>query len=493
MLLKRNEMDRPTYNTLRYLTTVKPHLIRRDPFLIDEYARQSLFELLGEDPVEEFGRYTRSFYTLEGHYQNLWLYDRTVVSKPIDPVLELAISHVRALYRLPNPVFSHRWNDLRSVPFISSSSAGWGYVGKKGDIGNHDIAVRRAVGSLYAWLRPGRLGPFRYHPDLAWTRTQLATPDSPKIRHVWGAAFENVILEGITAAPLIEAYRRICFPMVIGTHLYRRLPLIINQTLNPPEEDSNIGVGLDLKSFDSSVQPWLIHEAFDILKSNIIFSGYMEEASFEFSRHYFIHRPVVMPDGRMWLKHVGVPSGSYFTQMIDSIVNSIVIAYAQLKIYGRTFRTYVLGDDSLFGIPRHYGYPNLEDFSYHLTQLGFTLSTHKCVIATRPDELEFLGHCARGSRLTRDSAELLRLALYPEYPVLGPADSMSRMSGLLLDTTLTNWPILHLYRYMMNKYRHIFQKDDPLFSRGDKDWLVAVVGLELKPTMLNEIKVFTIT
>lgn len=152
-----------------------------------------------------------------------------------------------------------------------------GYVGKKGDPGNQEKAINRAVYSLNAWLETQKglaSTPFRYHPDLAWSRTQLGTFESPKIRHVWGEAFENVILEGMSAALLIQAYQEKGYPMAIGLHIYKRLPTIIQSTLFSDEE-YRYGVGLDVKSFDTSVQPWLIQEAFDIVRENLIFPDEM--------------------------------------------------------------------------------------------------------------------------------------------------------------------------------------------------------------------------
>jgi len=109
-----------------------------------------------------------------------------------------------------------------------------------------------------------------------------------------------------------------------------------------------------------------------------------------------------MPDGRMWLKRVGVPSGSYFTQLVDLVVNHIIISYAQLKIYNRVFQPYVLGDDSLFGIPIELGYSDLDAFATHLSTLGFTLSTQKCIIATRPDDVGDRGLIPRRGAILRD-------------------------------------------------------------------------------------------
>lgn len=109
------------------------------------------------------------------------------------------------------------------------------------------------------------------------------------------------------------------------------------------------------------------------------------------------------------------------TQIVDSIVNLIAVFYAQLKIYGKTFKTWVRGDDSLFGIPLSLGRPQPELFVPHFEHLVFALHSHKCIIATRPEELVYLGHAARGSRVSRETADMMQLALYPEYPVQGPA------------------------------------------------------------------------
>lgn len=488
-------MDRPTNFTLQYLTTVRPHKINRENFLIDPFVYETLSETLGIDVVEEFGQYTRSYYTVEGHYKNLWKYDRPILPKPQDPLLDIAIERTRYEYRLPQPVLTYGWGDLAEVPFIGSSSSGWGFVGKKGAPGNHEKAINRAVSHLNWWLET-KLGdaeiPFRYHPDLAWTRTQLGTVEDPKIRNVWGKAFGNIILEGITASPLINAYRKSLSPMPVGMNYYKRLPTFINRALYDGQ-CYKYGVGIDLKSFDSSVQPWLINESFNILEQNLIFKDEMARYSFEYTKEFFIHTPIVMPDGRMWLKHVGVPSGSYYTQMIDSVANSIATHYAQLCTYGQMFETWCLGDDSLFGVPVEFGVPKLETFAKHYAKVGMLLHPDKGLIATRPDELEFLGHCAHGAKVDRETAAMMRLALYPEHPVLGPTQSMNRIKGILIDSACNSWPMIHLHNLMMTKYRNQFEKEEDVYTSSDKDWLVAVLNINEPPSHINEVTTFLLT
>lgn len=490
-------MDRPSFNTLEYVQRVKPHHIVRDPWLVDPFVQECLEEMLGCSAVEAFGSYTRSYYTLEGHYQNLWYYDRPYSPRPTDSIFYDAVTHTANTIRLPSPVTPYSWHDLASVPFISGSSAGWGYRGKKGDVDNHRLAIKRANAYLL-WWRDNQDGtssrPYRYHPDLAWTRTQISDLATPKIRHVWGKSFENIILEGITASPLIDAYRASDSPIVIGVNTYKRLPLIIAQACSgsPDNPMPQYGIGIDFKSFDSSPQPWLIDLAFNIIEENIEFAEEEQRLSFEYSKYFFIHTPVVMPDGRLWRKHIGIPSGSYFTQLVGSIVNHIIMSYIQLKLYGRTFKTWVLGDDSLFGIPAELGPPDFSAMSEIVKPFGFTIHPDKCVVAMNPRDLDFLGHCARFSRVEREDARLMRMVLYPEYPVAGPAMSMSRVMGAFIGSAMTSYPTLHLYRYMCAKFRHILPPEIE-FSHSDKDWLTSVVGLPARHPLLTPTDVFSIT
>lgn len=450
-----HEMDRPTSNSLEYVMRLKPHPRGSTATIVDPYVYQILIEWLEPEDFIWYKDYTRSYYTLSGHYSRLWEYDIPIVSRPSDPALTLAIQAASEEFKLDTPVTSLDFeSDLGIVPFIPSSGAGYGYTGKKGSPGNLPIAIKRAHSNLLAWINGKYLDgtKFKYHPDVAYYRTQLGTVQNPKIRHVWGKAFDNILLEGLSAAPLMAAYVDRSHPMPIGMNFYRQLPQIISKALGSAAEP-NIGVGIDIKDFDAHLQPWLIDAAFNIILENITFPNALSKAAFHYSWYHLIHTPVIMPDGRLWITHLGMPSGSYFTQLIDSICNMICIKYAQQKIYNRTFTTSVLGDDSLFGIPKHYGWPNINLFQYHLSNVGMILHPTKFNISQRPHELEYLGHLARGPRLQRkDAIELMRLALYTEDPVLTSQVSLSRITGLLLDSQLNSWSILNLFHIHQAKF-----------------------------------------
>jgi hypothetical protein len=410
---------------------------------------------------------------------------------PEDLRIYRAIELTRQAFKLDSPALAYAWDNLASVPFQSSTAAGWGFgKAKKGDPGIHRYAIRRAVGGLHAWIRDP--ASHRYHPDLAFKRTQLGTILKPKIRHTWGKAFDNLIIEGITACPLIEAYAKKGHPLPLGPRMMQAIPCIIGRVMEPQAPgEYRLGIGIDISTFDASVQPWLINLAFDILEENLIFPDYYARQSFAYSKQFFIHTVVVMPDGRMWRKHVGVPSGSYYTQLIDSVVNYISTCYAFLCAYKIEVSPWVLGDDSLTSVPITMG-SRLPALADAYLSIGFTVHPDKCEVSASEAELKFLGHYRRHSRVNRDDLELLRLSLLPEYPVRSIRESIERIQGLLIDSALNSWPMYHLYYGMLSRYHPVTPSDT--VHDTDWHWRNIVFGADPPtPNQIDILKVFTVT
>lgn len=69
----------------------------------------------------------------------------------------------------------------------------------------------------------------------------------------------------------MQVYQGGHYPIIAGTHIYKMLPEVIALTLKN-DTSSNYGIGLDFSKFDSSIQPWLLHAAFDILEENVTFN-----------------------------------------------------------------------------------------------------------------------------------------------------------------------------------------------------------------------------
>lgn len=104
-------------------------------------------------------------------------------------------------------------------------------------------------------------------------------------------------------------------------------------------------VSLDYSAFDQSIPQWLIYEAFDCVRAAFELSA-EEEKLFRVVVNDFVHKVFVSGDSLVE-SHKGVPSGSMFTQIIDSIVNRLMIItfmnYAGIDDY----RMFIMGDDNL--------------------------------------------------------------------------------------------------------------------------------------------------
>lgn len=187
-----------------------------------------------------------------------------------------------------------------------------------------------------------------------------------------------------------------------------------------------------------------------MLQTLLDLSKPIDQLIFDFSRTLFTHTPVVMPDGRLFVVHSGVPSGSYWTQIIDSIVNLLLIYSFQLKYFGDIQPTYVLGDDSIFTsdskpVP-------IEVITEYFAQFGLTLNSDKTVITKQISDVIFLGHNCYGSGVTRDEFMCAQLALYPSDTVLSPATSITRIASLLYDSGFNSTILHNIYRILLHLY-----------------------------------------
>lgn len=215
------------------------------------------------------------------------------------------------------------------------------------------------------------------NPCVAFKRTQA----NNKTRLVWGYPLEMTIMESRFARPLIEQFLSSRTTMAFGL-MKHELGTYLEYNVN---RNKHV-LSLDYSKFDSSIPASLIQAAFQILASWFTEDDRREYGWDDIIR-YFVCTPIVMPDGHLYTgKKHGVPSGSYFTQLIDSIVNTMLIGafgYAfKEKTHWRSF--YVLGDDCILGVERDHDLKQIAQFFSHY---GIKLNALK----SGKDALEFLG------------------------------------------------------------------------------------------------------
>lgn len=278
-------------------------------------------------------------------------------------------------------------------------------------------------------------------PCVAYHRVQHGS-DGPKQRLVWGYPQSMTMLEAGFARPLIRHYLDdFNSPMVIGKLRFKvsaRMTPILN---------THFKYGFDYSGFDSTINERLIRMAFSILRKVLNFEDEPDvlDRMWRKVMKYFIHTPIIMPDQYVYIKHHGVPSGSYFTQMVDSIVNYFAIQYAHIKLTGLALdidKILVLGDDSLFASPYDL---SVFDISKTLSELGLVVNKDKTHKSYGSEDIEFLGHTWKHGLVDRDPIEIAKRMSFPEkrskikdgrsriihrvYPYVSDAISAHRIIG----------------------------------------------------------------
>lgn len=425
--------------TLRFKRRLPSYKICATSTPVDVYVRGLVNELYPE-ALSSIDHYSRGLYSEELHTKALMKYNipqttehQLKVFLSNDTYIQRSIDIVHSELRDAFTVTAISMSQLDNVSYVPTSSAGYGYVGNKRD--NYIEARSRATANIANYRRRGTdllLTPFK-----AFARTQLALRTDPKIRHVWGAPFHTILIEGTVAQPIIEKLSRSDTPIFIGKDMFKTLPSTLFRMMNA----NQYVYCLDLKSFDASVNSFFIDSFFDFLSTTVTFPNVFSSYSLSYIRYDLLNTPIVMPNGKLYICTTGIPSGSYFTQLIDSYVNLIILRASQLQIYSETLPTYVLGDDSMFV---HQDPTRLNDFAVALAAYGFTLNLKKSIVSKSPSEIVFLGHNFYGSRLTRGDFTLACLAIHTEDPITDVSLSIIRLYSLLYDSGYNSFFIMNL-------------------------------------------------
>lgn len=439
----------------RALTATGHHgrvVTRREQFVtqIDPFMKEA-FEAypFGYD-WDKLTGWSRSYYTTAGHMAsiNKMNSDRPF-KKPFDASMRETDDYCRDYFSQLGRVRSLKFRQLDEVPFEPTSAAGIGIPGRKGDDGNHLRAIHQATATINNCLRHGIQSVIENStPDMAYTRTQLTKiSEGLKVRNVFGEAFQYILIEGLSASPLMKFFIENDTFFFVGKDPRKAVP----ETLENFKRECPLLMSIDWTAFDTSVENWEILDAFDLLESILDFPGTKSRAAFEFSKIFFINRKIAAPDGEEYTKHGSVPSGSFYTMLIDSIVNWRRILYLYHRAYGQ-FPTMIKtqGDDSLIGA--HAG-ATPEGLALQIPATSrWELNPYKCPVGKSGSQVPFLQRRLKFGDQARDIDKVERLAIYPEYEVTDPQISSYRARALWEDCNYES-PILGFAtEYLEKKY-----------------------------------------
>lgn len=296
--------------------------------------------------------------------------------------------------------------DSTTVKLITrnpSGSAGLTSVGKKKrDV--MDIALQKSRLVLSRERVP--------EPCIAFKRTQF----NDKTRLVWGYPYTMTIIEGLVAYPLLQKFKEGMTPMAFA------MPTgVLGCGLRVASYNRKWAYSLDMSSFDATISSKLIRMSFKILRSwfdldETTVDGWTVRDIFDKVEYYFIHTPIVMPDSNVYKGKVhGVPSGSYFTNMIDSVVNCIICGAISAKFNLQICKrfTFVLGDDMLFWSDKKVGLDQIANFANE--QFGVRLhGSEKSNVYKAGQVIHFLGRDWHNGVPDLPVQEILQRMVYPE-------------------------------------------------------------------------------
>lgn len=247
-------------------------------------------------------------------------------------------------------------------------------------------------------------------PCLAYHRIQHGKKnEGPKTRLVWGYPLSMTLLEAKYARPLIDWFLCQRTPMAFGLHRHELASRLVRI------DNSSLRYCLDFSSYDASLHPSLISFVFEVLKTHF---REVDDIGWNSIVHYFIHTRIIMPDGYVYQKHQGVPSGSYFTQLVDSIANFLILQYLSFRLDAQPIfedKVLVLGDDSIFGMATYHPMALIQKVC---SELGVKVNVEKSVLAKKASDLsEFLGHVWLRGVVNRESSDIAKRMAFPERPL----------------------------------------------------------------------------
>lgn len=282
-------------------------------------------------------------------------------------------------------------------------------------------------------------------PCIAYHRVQHGKA-GPKVRLVWGYPFSMTLLEATFARPLINQFLKMRSPIAFGLRKHE-----LASRLTPIDNDK-FSISVDFSRFDSNLPEWLINDAFMILKTWFTFAG-DDARIYSIVRNYFINTPIVMPDCGIYKKNHGIPSGSYFTQLVGSICNFIIINYCVERETGHSIKLnkqLFLGDDSVFSLSHGVSVRNLSLIAR--STFNSIIHPEKTMVSFNGrDPVHFLGHSWVKGIVDRPERETAMRVVFQENRVK-TNDYRRYVAGKVLSLTTDSRSAWKVFR-RVNKLR----------------------------------------
>lgn len=283
-------------------------------------------------------KYHRSTVNFEDLQTNLFEYDCSKAERHHTDAYYMVLQSVYEDLFIPQVTPTTRNAVINNPNIPGSKSPGLpdknrGYKSKREAV--EDEEVIKEIDDAWTRVSNGQRVQF---PDVAvFARAQITTRDKNKVQATWGYPLPVYLEEGAFFYPLLEQLTKLPNPIFgygieMGTGGMEYIDALAQSV------SSKAFLLGDWSGFDNTVPPWLVRDCFCILESFIDFE-HVEHSdgrvtSTNKKRHirqwrklidYFINTPCRLSNGERFIKNGGIPSGTCFTNLIDSMANGIVM------------------------------------------------------------------------------------------------------------------------------------------------------------------------
>lgn len=236
----------------------------------------------------------------------------------------------------------------------------------------------------------------REDPCMLYTRTA----ETMKTRNVWGYPFADIFYEMLYFVPFLEHMRtKYWQASVVSPDL---VDIRITEMIKIAIQCGKMLYSVDFDGFDASVAWQMIIESFDYVKS--CFAPAFHKGLDRICKRFYTIS-IITPTGILRGKH-GVPSGSCFTNLINSITQASV---ALSNDFISECEMMINGDDGVYLVDKE----NIPTFEQTFINARLKLGTAKSNIATN-----WCTYCQRFYHIDYINPDGLIGGIYPVYRAL---------------------------------------------------------------------------
>nr|QED42916.1 putative RdRp [Entomophthora partitivirus D] len=419
----RVKINRDVSKAMKQLPDAQGFAMNMTPPREDKKARIACDTYFGAELVSKItSKLHRSTINYDALIDDLFEYDREHVprgrmSDESKVIYKMVLESIKDDLGKPN-LTPMTFEEVRSLPdFPGAKSPGLPYKNQgfrtKSEVFDDPLKLKNLKST---WSDVG-LGKHVVLPDVClFARAQIARYPEKKIRATWGYSFDVYMEEARFFYPIQEFIKKHehNFPIAYGLEMAKGGMSSINDMLT-----RNRGckyVISDWSKFDKTVPLWLIRDAFQLLNGLICpeVMGAHSKRRWKKIVDYFCETPIRTCKGERFMVIGGVPSGSCFTNIIDSIINCIVTRFLSYQTtsefpLGEIF----LGDDGVFVMKN---LVCLEDFaSVALLYFGMVLNLDKSYVTTNKQNVQFLGYFNLDGVPFKNLDYLIASFVFPEH------------------------------------------------------------------------------